>query len=55
MGKHNHFKIMNFLIILGAAEIHTIPKTWGKRILIVREKYMKTQTFEIYGFLKYFG
>ena len=39
----------------GEVEIHTIPKTWGKWISIVREKYGKTQTFQIYGFLKYFG
>ena len=32
--------------------IHTIPKTWGKLIPIVRKKYEKTQTFEV--FLKYF-
>ena len=46
---------MAFLNISGEAEIHTIPKTWGKRIFIVREEYEKTQTFQIYGFLKYFG
>ena len=28
MGKHKHFKLMGFLIILGEAEIDTIPKTW---------------------------
>ena len=32
--------------------IHTIPKTWGKWIPIVRKKYGKTQTFEV--FLKHF-
>ena len=46
---------MGFLNISGEAEIHAIPKTWGKWILIVREKYEKTQMFQSYGFLKYFG
>ena len=55
MGKHIHFKFVGFLNISGEAEIHTIPKTWEKWISIVREKYGKTQTFQIYGFLKYFG
>ena len=44
-----------FSNILGEAEIDTVPKTWEKWISIVREKYGKTQTFQIYGFLKYFG
>ena len=35
--------------------IHTIPKTRGKRIPIVRKKYEKTQTFKSKGFLKYFA
>ena len=52
--KHKHFKFMDFLNISGEAEIHTIPKTWRKRISIVREKYGKTLTFQIHGFLKYF-
>ena len=46
---------MAFLNISGEAEIHTIPKTWGKWISTVQEKYGRTQTFQIYGFLKYFG
>ena len=46
---------MDFLDISGEAEIHTIPKTWGKLISLVREKYGKTQTFQSYVFLKYFG
>ena len=46
---------MNFLNILGEAEIYTIPKTWGKWISIVQEKYEKTKIFQIYGLLKYFG
>ena len=29
-------------------------KTWEKWISVVQEKYGKTQTFQIYGFLKYF-
>ena len=32
-----------------------VPKTWEKWILIVQEKFEKTQTFQIYGFIKYFG
>ena len=55
MGKQKYFKFIGFLNILGKAEIHTIPKTWGKCISIVREKYGKRQRFQIYGFLKYFG
>ena len=42
---------MSFLNILGEAEIHTIPKTPRKWNSIVREKYGKTQAFQIYGFL----
>ena len=44
-----------FSNILDEAEIDTVPKTWEMWISIVREKYGKTQTFQIYGFLKYFG
>ena len=55
MGKHKHFKYMGFLNISGEAETDTVPKTWEKWISIVREKYGKTQTFQIYGFLKYFS
>ena len=54
-GKQKHFKFMGFLNISGEAEIYTIPKTWEKCISIVREKHGKTQTVQIYGFLKYFG
>ena len=46
---------MGFLNISGEAEIHTIPKTCGKWISIVREKCGKTQTLQSYGFYKYFG
>ena len=46
---------MGFLNISGAAEIHTIPKSWEKWILLIRGKYGKKQTFESYGFLTYFG
>ena len=45
---------LGFSNILGEAEINTIPKTWEKWISIVQEKYEKTQTSEIYWFLKYF-
>ena len=55
MGKHKYFKYVGFLNISGEAEIDTVPKTWEKWISIVREKYGKTQTFQIYGFLKYFS
>ena len=34
--------------ILSEPEIHTIPKTWGKWISIVWEKYWKTQRFSIF-------
>ena len=43
MGKYSHFKV------------DAVPKTLKKWISIVQEKYGKTQTFQIYGFLKYFG
>ena len=46
---------MCFLNISGEAEIHIIPKTWETWILIIREKYVKKQTFESYEFFKYFG
>ena len=46
---------MDFLNISDKVEIHTIPKTWRKWISVLREKYGKTQTFQIYGFLQYFG
>ena len=55
MEKHKHFKFMGFLNISGEAEIHATPKTCGKWVFIVREKCGKTQTFQIYGSLKYFG
>ena len=55
MGKDKYSKVMGFSNILGGTEFHTIPKIWEKLISIVREKYGKTQTFQIYGFLKYFG
>ena len=43
-----------FFHILCEELIHTTSKTWEKCILIVREKYGKTRTFQSYGFLKYF-
>ena len=55
MGKHKHFKFMGFLNIPSEAEMHTVPKTWRKWISIVWEKSGKTQTFQSYEFLKYFG
>ena len=55
VGKHKHFKFMCFLNISAEAEIHTILKTCGKWISTVREKCGKTQTFQSYRFLKYFG
>ena len=55
MGKHEHFKVKGFWIFLLEAEIHAVPNTWEKWISIIREKYGKTQAFQIYGFLKYFG
>ena len=54
MGKHKHFKFLGFLNVLDEAEIHTIPKTWEKRIAIIREKYGKKQTFQSNEFLNYF-
>ena len=41
-------------IFLPEPEIHAVPKLRKRWISIVREKYGKTQTFQIYGFLKYF-
>ena len=32
-----------------------VANTWENWISIIREKYRKTQTFQIYGFLKNFG
>ena len=55
MGKYKHFKFGFFFNFLYEAEIYLVPKTWEKQISMVREKYGKTQTFQIYGFLKYFG
>ena len=55
MGKHKHFKVKGFLNFWLVADIHTVPKIWEKWISMVWEKYGKTQTSQIYGFLKYFG
>ena len=55
MGKHKHFKIKGFLFFSLEAEIHAVPKTWERWISIVRKKYGKTQIFQIFGFVKYFG
>ena len=54
MGKYKHVKVKNFLSFSHEAEIHAVPKTYEKWISIVWEKRGKTQTFQIYGFLKYF-
>ena len=55
MGKHEHLKVKCFWNFLLEAEIHTVPNTLEKWNSIIREKYGKTQTFQIYGFLKDFG
>ena len=55
MGKDKHFKFKGFLNFSYEAEIHVVPKTWESGISIVQEKHEKTQTFQIYGFLKNFG
>ena len=55
MGKHEHFKVKGFWNFLLEAEIHAVPNTWQEWISLIREKYGKTQTFQIYGFLKNFG
>ena len=54
MRKLKHSKVMGFLNVSGEAEIHTIPKTWGKWIPIKQGKHGKAQTFQSYGFLKCF-
>ena len=55
MGRHKNFKVKGFLNFSLEAEIHAVPKTWKKKVSIVQEKYGKTETFQIYGFLIYFG
>ena len=52
--ENKHFKVKDFWNFFLEAEIHAVPKIWEKWISIVREKYGKTQTFQIYGILKYF-
>ena len=42
---------MGFLYISPESEIYTNLKTWEKWIIMVRETYGKTQTFQSYGFL----
>ena len=46
---------INISKLLFEAEIHAAPNTWENWISIVQEEYGKTQTFQIYGFVKYFG
>ena len=55
MGKYKHFKVQDFWDFLLEAQIHAFSNLWEKWISIIREKYGKTQTFQMYGFLKYFG
>ena len=56
MGKQKHFKFMGFLNISYKAEIHTIPRTWEKLILIIREKYgKKTKHSKAMGFSTILG
>ena len=55
MGKHEQVKAKGFWKFLLEAEIHAVPNTWEKWISITREKYGKTQAFQIYGLLKDFG
>ena len=50
MGKNKYLKVMGFTYILGEAEIHTIPKTWEKRIPIIRGKYGKNKHSKVMGF-----
>ena len=50
-----HFKVKDFLNFWLEADIHAVPKIWEKWISMVQAKYWNTQTFQIYGFLKYFG
>ena len=42
---------MGFLYISPESETYTNLKTWEKWIIMVRETYGKTQTFQSYGFL----
>ena len=46
---------INISKLLLEAEIHATPNTWENWISIVQEEYGKTQTFQIYGFVKYFA
>ena len=43
-----------FLNVSYEVETHAVPNKWQKWISIVRKKHGKTQTSQIYGFLKYF-
>ena len=59
MGKHKYSKGLGFLHVPHSSisreiETCTIPITWEHWILIVRETYGKTQTFQSYGLLTYF-
>ena len=59
MGKHKYSKGLIVLHIPHSSvsrerETHTIPKTRGNWILIVKKTYGKTQTFQGYEFLTHF-
>ena len=54
MGKPKHSEVMSFLNVSGEADIRTVRKTWEKWIHIIQRQYGKAQTFQSYGFLKYF-
>ena len=59
MGKHKYPKVLVFLNVSHSSiscliKTHTIPITWENQILVVRETYGKTQTFQSYKFLTYF-
>ena len=47
MRKHKHFKVKDFLNFSREAEYHAVPKTWYEWIPMLREKYEKTQTFQL--------
>ena len=53
--ENKRFKVKGLLNFSFEAVIQAVPKTWEKRISIVWEKHGKTQTFESYAFLNYFG
>ena len=54
MGKHKHFKVKGFLNVWLEAEIHAFQKIWENGFPWYKRS-MGKQTFQIYGFRKYFG